>query len=235
MKLKLPSVSGVAVALFLLFGVPQVFAETVSNSPAGTNTAPPRVTWHTIQLKPREDSHLSRIHFYDKLNPVWWLKNRDEPTPPAWYKPNDKHRKLKWSFRNPMHNFNSYIIGVADKKFARSGRFPERNSDPRGGWDFETTRYKFIWLPYLSYHRPKFEFYFGWRDHGNFGIKININPDRGGKQKPEILATKASARSSPSPPRSGGEGRGEEALRAQGTAALDVRCSGFVGRRSHAQ
>ena len=38
-----------------------------------------------------------------------------------------------------------------------------------------------------------------------------------------------SARLSPSPPRSGGEGRDEEALRAQGAAVLDVRCSRVRG------
>ena len=29
-------------------------------------------------------------------------------------------------------------------------------------------------LPFLDYHRGKFESYFGWREHGNFGIKVAI-------------------------------------------------------------
>lgn len=141
------------------------------------------VHWQTVQITPRKST--PKIHFYNKLNPVWWFKNSDDPKPPDWYKPNDKHRKLKWSFRNPMHNFNFYVIGVADKKFHRSGRFPDQNSDPRGGWDFEAARYKFIWLPFIAYHRPKFDFYFGWRNRGNFGIKFNINPKHHGTQQPE--------------------------------------------------
>jgi len=29
-------------------------------------------------------------------------------------------------------------------------------------------------LPFLSYHRNRFNFYFGWRERGNFGIKLNF-------------------------------------------------------------
>lgn len=194
MRLKLSSLLILAVSL-LFFGVSRIFAETSSNSLPRTNGVPRPVRWHTIQVKPRDDLHLPKIHFYNKLNPVWWLKNRDDPRPPDWYKPNDKHRSLKWSFRNPMHNFDFYVIGVADKKFSRSGRFPDKVSDPRGGWDFEATRYKIIWLPFISYHRPKFDFYLGWRDRGNFGIKFNVNPDK--KPKPKVapdVAAKASVR-----------------------------------------
>ena len=194
MRLKLSWVL-ILVVTFLFFGPPRIFAETTANSPTGTNAIPHCARWHTIQVKPRDDLHLAKIHFYDKLNPVWWFKNRDDPKPPNWYKPNDTHRNLKWGFRNPMHNFDFYVIGVADKKFARSGRFPNKSSDPRGGWDFEAARYRFIWLPFISYHRTKFDFYLGWRDRGNFGIKININPDR--KPKPKtapVVATKASVR-----------------------------------------
>jgi hypothetical protein len=133
----------------------------------------PGVPWRTIKVKPGPEA--PKIHFYNKLNPIWWFKNADDPIPPDWYKPVDKNRDLKWHFRNPMHNFNFYVIGVADKKFSRSGRFPEKNSDPRGGWDFEAARYKFIWLPYLSYHRSPIDFYFGWRNHGSFGIKLNFH------------------------------------------------------------
>lgn len=171
MKLKLPFLLFLA-AIFL--GGFRSFAESPSNPLAATNSAPKPTGWHTIKTTPR--SNLPKIHFYNKLNPVWWLKNQDDPKPPDWYKPGGKHRNLKWNFRNPFHNFDFYIIGVADKKFARSGRFPESNSDPRGGWDFEAARYKFVWLPFISYHRPKFDFYLGWRERGNFGIKFNINP-----------------------------------------------------------
>lgn len=134
--------------------------------------------WHTITVKPKP-SH-PEIHFYDKFNPIWWFGNEDDPTPPAWYKPDDKRRNTKWYFRNPLHNFNFYVIGVADKKFHRSGKFPERNSDPRGGWDFAVTRRHILLLPYFSYDRDWCDFYLGWRERGNFGIKLNFP----GKPKP---------------------------------------------------
>lgn len=175
MRMKLPFVSVVAAMLLSGFSL-RARTGSETNAPAATNSVTNSVRWHTFKQMPRTD--LPKIHFYDKLNPVWWFKNQDNPEPPDWYKPDDKHRKLKWSFRNPMHNFNFYVIGVADKKFSRSGRFPDRNSDPRGGWDFEFSRYKFLWFPFVSYHRRKFDFYFGWRERGNFGIKFNINPKR---------------------------------------------------------
>ncbi len=173
--MKLPPTLFLAGILFLL-GAGDIFAQSTSatSSPDGTNAVPKCAHWRTIKVKPDEDR--PKIHFYNKLNPLWWFKNSDDPKPPEWYRPDEKHRSFKWNLRNPMHNFNFYVIGVANKKFSRSGKFPEKNSDPRGGWDFEAARYKFIWLPYLSYHRSKFDFYFGWRNRGNFGIKVNINP-----------------------------------------------------------
>jgi hypothetical protein len=138
-------------------------------APAGTNsTASTR--WHTIGVSPAQG--VPGMHLYDKLNPVWWLENTDDPAPPKWYRPTDRHRALKWRFRNPFHNFDHYVIGVADKSFLRSGRYPERNSDPRGGWDLEIIRRKLAVLPYVSYERRWCNFYFGWREHGAFGIEL---------------------------------------------------------------
>jgi hypothetical protein len=137
--------------------------------PAGTNS----VRWHTITITP--PTNQPKIHTYNKFNPVWWFGNIDDPKPPAWYRPNNKHRQAKWHLRNPFHNFDHYVIGVADKKFARSGRYPERNSNPNGGWDFEVARRKLALLPFISYQRAKFNFYFGWREHGSFGIKLNFS------------------------------------------------------------
>jgi hypothetical protein len=135
-------------------------------------TVPPRGKWHGVTIAP--PARLPRIHWYDKMNPVWWFKNVDEPKPPAWYKPHDHNRTLKWRFRNPFHNFNAYVIGVGDKTIVRSGRYPVRISNPRGGWNFAVTKYKWLRLPFISYQRGKFHFYFGWRDRGNFGAKVNV-------------------------------------------------------------
>jgi hypothetical protein len=137
------------------------------------STATNAACWHSIHVAPR--TNLPTIHFYDKFNPVWWLHNADEPTPPDWYLPADKHRTAKWHFRNPFHNFNFYVIGVADKKIVRSGRYPEQNSNPNGGWNFAVTRRIAVLLPFISYDRSWITFYFGWRERGAFGAKLNFH------------------------------------------------------------
>jgi hypothetical protein len=129
--------------------------------------------WHSLIITPKPG--LPEIHFYDKFNPVWWLQNADDPIPPAWYKPDDKHRATKWRFRNPFHNFSFYVIGVADKEIVRSGRYPERNSDPNGGWDFAVARRKIVPLPFISYDRNWLTFYLGWREHGAFGAEMKFH------------------------------------------------------------
>jgi hypothetical protein len=137
--------------------------------PADTNA----VCWHTIHVSPRPNQ--PSIHFYDKLNPIWWLQNADAPVPPDWYLPDDKNRKAKWHLRNPFHNFNFYVIGVADKKIVRSGYYPKLNSNPNGGWNFAVTRRVAVLLPFISYNRSWITFYLGWREHGAFGAKLNFH------------------------------------------------------------
>jgi len=170
---------GLTVTIVLLFVFcPWVFSRPVpaawqpvpmKRPPAGTNS----VRWHTVAVSPNPD--LPKIHFNNKLNPVWWFGNIDDPKPPTWYRPDSKHRIFLWHLRNPFHNFDFYVIGVADKRFFRSGKYPEQNSNPHGGWDFEVARRKLAVLPFLSYRRDWFNFYFGWRDRGNFGIKLNFS------------------------------------------------------------
>jgi hypothetical protein len=144
-----------------------------ANSTAHTNAAARDGHWHSLKVEP--DPRLPSIHFHNKLNPVWWLENADEPAPPAWYLPADKHRVTKWRFRNPFHNFDFYIIGVVDKSFVRSGRYPERNSSPHGGWDFDLDRRKLLLLPFISFEKPWCTFYFGWREHGAFGAELRFH------------------------------------------------------------
>jgi hypothetical protein len=54
-----------------------------------------------------------------------------------------------------------------DKEFVRSGKYPERNSSPQGGWDFAVARRKLVLLPYFSCSR------------GSFGIKLNVSVTSG--------------------------------------------------------
>ncbi len=157
---------------------PRLMTETqkaaITKTPA-TNVMG-RAQWHSVIIEPPE--HVPEMKTCDKLNPVWWLKNSDEPEPPVWYRPDDKHRDTKWFFRNPFHNFGFYVIGIVGKEFVRSGRYPEHLGNPNGGWNFSISKYKLLRLPMVSYNRRRIDFYFGWRTHGNFGMKFNIHSPR---------------------------------------------------------
>jgi hypothetical protein len=184
--------------LFLRSEPADAISRTENTPPKYSTTNSLEGKWHTIQVTPRRD--LPKIHFYDKLNPVWWLKNSDEPAPPADYKPHDKLRKLKWNFRNPFHNFSNYVIGISDKKFTRSGRYPDKISSPRGGWNFSVAHRTWRWLPLISYRRGRFEFYLGWRERGNFGAKINVTDAKKSKQNsPAHLSSPSESKSLPAP------------------------------------
>jgi hypothetical protein len=145
-----------------------------TNSASATNLIEGK--WHSVRISP--SPRTPKIGWCEKINPFWWFGNSDEPVPPDWFKPDEKARAWKWFWRNPFHNFTHYVIGVADKKYVRSGRYPDRISNPNGGWNFTIARYGILPLPFVSYRRGNFEFYFGWRVRGNFGIKINFNPER---------------------------------------------------------
>src|SRR5262249_16048462 len=89
-------------------------AETIGTA---SSNAPPKV----VAYFPKRPYDFSACQ---KLNPIWWLGNADEPDPPDWYRPNKSCRKIMWHFRNPCHNFTFFVIGIADRPFTRAGRFP---------------------------------------------------------------------------------------------------------------
>jgi hypothetical protein len=117
---------------------------------------------------------LHRFSTWKKLNPIWWFKNADDPMPPPSYREGKCCRRFTWYVRNPFHNFDHYVIGIADKPFTRVGRFPDQVANPNGGWNWAVCRYRNLRLPFVDYHRGRFEFYFGWRNGGNFGVKLNL-------------------------------------------------------------
>jgi hypothetical protein len=145
---------------------------------AVTNRVTPILSWHSVRMAGITD--LPRPHWYQKSNPVWWFKNNADPIPPDWYRPGKKTRTTTWYLRNPFHNFDYYVIGVADHETVRSGRCPEHNMNPRGGWNIAVTGYKRLRLPFVSYERHGIAFYLGWRESGSFGAKFNFKRAQGG-------------------------------------------------------
>jgi len=120
-----------------------------------------------------------------KWNPIWWFGNADEPTPPDWYRPNEKLRTCEWHFRNPLHNFTFYVIGIADKDFDCVGKYPKEVFNPNDGWNRTVCRYKCLRLPFVSYKKGRFQFYCGWRDRGNFGFKLRCHKEPPKKEEPK--------------------------------------------------
>ena len=110
---------------------------------------------------------------FPKWNPIWWFGNVDDPEPPAWYRPGSASRGWLWQLRNPFHNFTFYVIGIADKPFTRTGRFSKAVFAPDGGWNWAVARYGWLRLPFVSFSGEWGRCYFGWRERGNFGFKIN--------------------------------------------------------------
>lgn len=148
-----------------------------------TNTIPP---WHTVVMIPKTNH--PPIHWYNKVNPIWWFGNCDDPVAPSWYEPSNSMRNLKWHIRNPFANFANYVIGVADKKTYRSGRYPTSIGNPHNGWNFAVTRRHILFLPFWDYKSPsgRWEFYLGWRERGNFGAAfrtVSHNPKKKPVQK----------------------------------------------------
>ncbi|HEY4417102.1 MAG TPA: hypothetical protein VGO57_15545 [Verrucomicrobiae bacterium] len=189
--------SFLALALFLAGGK-NLFARPMPDWPPvpmkPVSAASDLAKWHSVKVSPKP---LAGIHFYDKLNPVWWLENADDAVPPDWYRPDDPHRLLKWRFRNPFHNFTFYLIGIADKQFTRSGFYPERNASGQGGWDLEIARQRIVLLPFISYERPRVTFYFGWRERGAFGMELKFHKRPAKPDKAQVCSGSSAGGFSP--------------------------------------
>ena len=59
----------------------------------------------TPAAKVRMNQPKHRPTTLQKLNPVFWFGNLDDPAPPDWYGRNDPWRGGKWYCRNALHNF----------------------------------------------------------------------------------------------------------------------------------
>jgi hypothetical protein len=113
----------------------------------------------------------------------------EKPTAGNWT--NEKlgpKRAFMWWLRNPMHNFTFYVIGSAHKKNSEFVLFKCAENE---GCQFMKYHKKastvfagkgtsfFVgfhgWKPFVSLridYGRRLDFYFGWRERGNFGIKL---------------------------------------------------------------
>jgi hypothetical protein len=83
-------------------------------------------------------------------------------------------RAIRWWFRNPMHNLMFHVLSVP-KPFTSEGDYPNDVFSPVVGWNnvirigSNGKRYRFI--SYIG----AVKFYIGWRERGNFGLKLTSN------------------------------------------------------------
>ena len=101
--------------------------------------------------------------------------------------PNDSVKARKWWLRNPLHNFCFYVIGSANKvndeitlfKASRNGIDAFRYKSVGDTVFADSATSIFIALhgkkPFFSLRigseTRSFDFYLGWRERGNFGMK----------------------------------------------------------------
>lgn len=118
-----------------------------------------------------------------KLNPIWWVQNLAEPSPPDWYKPNQnqKWRYVSWYCRNPLQNMGRYVLGVCDRNYSIRGTSPvlatmfsDANIN-KTGWKWSIISLTWLRLPFICYESDQFTFYIGWQWWGFFGIKLVFN------------------------------------------------------------
>lgn len=140
----------------------------------GAGCATGRATTQSVAGGSFTNAPMIFIPTASKWNPAFWFGNVDDPEPPDWFLPNDSHRSNRWQRRNPCHNWDFYVMGIADKPFVRRGRFPTAVFNPNDGWNWAVCRYKLLLLPFISYRHHNFKFYCGWRERGNFGFKLTL-------------------------------------------------------------
>jgi hypothetical protein len=103
--------------------------------------------------------------------------NRDEPIAPEWFRPHLRPwlRNLLWHFRNPLHNFTHYVIGIAGREFTVTRSCPDSDNDgfaDGGGWLRCTLQYGGGSRPYVSY-AGRSHFYIGFHPaSGKFGVRL---------------------------------------------------------------
>ena len=153
--------------------------------PSRTSAIPPASTDTRLYHRP-ESPNLegSKLFGIEKLHPGWSFGFR-LPAPAGW-KPSQPEwwRRASWHLRNPLYNYFSYVIGVADREHYRIGMRPLNSF-----WkDHKAAGFKcnltccgpFLWLPMLSWRWLGFESHLGWNERGKFGAALRARNAKDG-------------------------------------------------------
>jgi hypothetical protein len=140
--------------------------------------------------------HRSQIQWYDLAHWATWMFfgndddgifGEEKKTPYRLQESPSLSKAIKWACRNPLHNFCFYVIGNAhciNSEFAilklnrRKICFCTYRSTPEPHFEKPFFFLGFHgWKPFIAvhvYYNQKYrgQFYLGWRERGNFGIKF---------------------------------------------------------------
>ncbi len=159
--------------------------------------------------------HRSQIRWYDLGHWVTWtlFGNDDDgifgEEPTSGYKTRRNVSGLRafaWTLRNPLHNLGFYVLGSANRENSEFAlvQLAEDNSKllnykAKADTVFAGEKSSFFlgfhgWKPFLSLrlrYGRQLDFYFGWRERGNFGMKfIPFKKVKGPKAPPNIETSK---------------------------------------------
>ncbi|MCD6489414.1 MAG: hypothetical protein J7K20_01625 [Thermodesulfobacterium sp.] len=118
--------------------------------------------------------------------------NSDDPEPIDKFYPSDwsqTKKRLHWYFvRNPLHNFDFYVIGFRDHDRVIYGKEPTKVFIDEG-WNYYVSRilpYRWLWVLFVSYQKRigdrVFQFYIGWRHGASFGFKLRYHKEKERRQ-----------------------------------------------------
>src|SRR6187551_2200537 len=114
----------------------------------------------------------------------WWWMNDDNQTvdQATWYHPEWSYRRRWWTWnvwRNPLQNLRSFVLGVQDRNYTVTGKYPvnviqrDDMQPPEMGWQW-CVCWTLLPRPFASYSGEKWVLQFGWQFNGFFaGIKFN--------------------------------------------------------------
>lgn len=88
--------------------------------------------------------------------------------------PRKPKKQLMFDLGGPLHNFKHYVIGLANRKVQRTGKYPDEVFSPEGNWNWAVTEHERLRLPFISYKSRYIRFYLGWLPRGNFGVKFSL-------------------------------------------------------------
>lgn len=107
------------------------------------------------------------------MRPIWALFGNDEDgiygAGTNWNPDGEKTvgRAIRWWFRNPAHNLTHHVIGIYGEPFESIVLY-----ENVPGWSKSIRALKGKRYPYWNYQGRGFQFYYGWRKSGAFGIAL---------------------------------------------------------------